>query len=569
MKEPNNISLECEPDCVNNDTRDADGSDFESGIFLDDDDSFGRQHGYELLYDEDGVYLKNCPGVKKPDIADCLYYLKRKGISGVSDTQLHTFFGSGMESLLKVADAREENILNEEIQVKLADRNMEAYIELLPPEPGGERLTTDRIVELLHDRFKIEFGIDRKAIDELLAKRVYFSPVLVARGREAVRGQDGKLEYHFTLEKSSQKVFEIVQDGRVNFRDRNKIESVKAGQVLVTRTPAQAGTDGIDVFGKPIVAARGKEVALPFGKNVMVSEDKLQLIAKVSGYIEIINDKIMISPTYIIRGDVDMKSGNVEFDGDVLITGNVNSGFTVKASGSITINGVVEGAYLESGADMILKKGIQGADIGTIHAGGSLYAQFIHRANVEVEGNICADIILHSKIKCESEVELIAKNGLLVGGTVDVGNCLTARAIGMESGVQTKIKLGISPKKRERFLEIGEMLAEIKSNIERMDRALKSSTVNITGTEIRMEITKKMLALNKEQIALEKEHEELEKMIESAKDGCVHVLNKVYPGTRINIGSAFYNVNSEETYVTYRNKGGVIETEACRYRAKP
>ena len=564
----NQDELERKPDNVNKDLQGKDQSDSSSTASIPHEENrFILEHGFDLVYDEDGVYIKSCPGAKRPNIDESLYYLKRKGFTGVQETQLQTLFYSGTEDILKIADARPENILNEDITAKIIDRNMQAYIEMLPPDPQGELLTEDKIIEILHDRYNIQFGIDREAIEKLLADRVYFSHVRIAQGREAVRGQDGKLQYHFTLEQDN-KVFEVAEDGRINFRDRNKIESVKTGQVLVSRTPAEEGTDGMDVLGKTIAAARGKDVSLPFGKNVLISEDKLQLLAKVGGYVEIINDKIVISPTYFIRGDVDMKVGNVEYEGDVMIAGNVNSGFTIKASGNITINGVVEGAFLESGGDIILKKGIQGADMGKLHAGGNLYAQFIHRANVEVEGKICADIVLHSKIKCESEVELTAKNGLLVGGIIDVGNCLTARTIGMESGVQTKIKLGISPKKRERYLEISDMLGEIRSNIERMDRALKSSTSNITGTEIRMEITKKMLSLDKELVALEKEHEDLAKLIESAKEGSVNVLNKIYPGTRINIGTAVYNVNSEETYVTYRNIGGYIETETCRYRVK-
>lgn len=566
----NQDEMERGPDFADDMMQDKDGLNSDSAeLIVKQKEMPARNQGYDLIFDQDGVFLKSCPGGVKPNITDCLDYLKRKGLFGVLDSELQTFFDSGTESLWKIADAREETILNEEILVKLADRNMQAFLELLPPDPQGELLTGDKIEEILKDRYRIAFGINRQTIDSLLADRTYYKPVLVAQGREPARGQDGELTFHFTLEQNSNKVFEVEEDGRINFRDRNKIESVKAGEVLVSRTPAGAGTDGMDVLGKAIVASRGREVVLPFGKNVMLSEDKLSLIAKAGGYIEIINDKIIISPTYIIRGDVDMKVGNVEFDGDVLITGNVNSGFSIKATGNITVNGVVEGAFLESGADIILKKGIQGADIGKLQAKGSLYAQFIHRAHVEAEEKICADIILHSKVNCEGEVELIAKNGLLVGGTIDIGNCLVARTIGMESGVQTKIKLGISPKKRERYFEIGEMLNDIRSNIDRMDRALKSSTGKVTGTEIRMEITKKMLTLNKEQIALEKEHEDLEKLIKSAKDGCVHVLNKIYPGTRINIGSAMYNVNSEETFVTYRNVGGLIETETCRYRTKP
>ena len=321
----NQDELERKPDNVNKDLQGNDQSDSSSTASIPHEENrFILEHGFELVYGEDGVYIKSCPGAKRPNIDESLYYLKRKGFTGVQETQLQTLFYSGTEDILKIADARPENILNEDITAKIIDRNMQAYIEMLPPDPQGELLTEDKIIEILHDRYNIQFGIDREAIEKLLADRIYFSHVRIAQGREAVRGQDGKLEYHFTLEQDN-KVFEVAEDGRINFRDRNKIESVKSGQVLVSRTPAEDGTDGMDVLGKTIAAARGKDVSLPFGKNVLISEDKLELIAKVGGYVEIINDKIVISPTYFIRGDVDMKVGNVEYEGDVMITGNVNS----------------------------------------------------------------------------------------------------------------------------------------------------------------------------------------------------------------------------------------------------
>ncbi len=522
---------------------------------------------FELLYTPEGVFIRVSENAAARDFEECRRYVKRKGIE-IADSDLAAVFKSSGGSPVRIAGPREEIILNDEINVEVTDQGMAASVILFPGEPRGKQLTREKIFELLKDQYKIVFGVDPGEIDRMLRERICNQPVVIAKGKEPVRGADGKLTYHFTIE-DREKTYKIEEDGRINFRDRSKIESVKEGDVLVSRTLAGTGEPGMDVLGRPIATQRGKEVALPSGKNILYSEDKRSLLAKISGHIEIINDKIIISPTYVLHGDVDMKVGNIDFAGDVLITGNVGSEFVVRATGNITINGVVEAATIEAGGDVILKKGIQGADKGFIRAKGSLYSLFIHRTDVEVEHRIVADIILHSKIKCEGEVELTDKNGLLVGGTMSVGKMLAARVIGAESGVSTKIKLGISPKKRERFFKVGEELEQVKSGVERMDRALKSSVGQMTGLEVRMEVTKKMLSLKKEQVELERELHELEALISDSKDGTVHVLSKIYPGARISIGACIYDVKSEEMFVSYHVREGSITPEPCRYKAKP
>lgn len=526
-----------------------------------------NENKFELLYTPDGVFIRVSGRAGSRDFEDCRRYLKRKGIQFMEPDLAAAFKSSG-GSPVRIAGPCEQIILDDEINAEVSDQGMTASIVLFPGEPGGKQLSREKIFELLKDQHKIVFGVDPGEIDRILKDHIYDELVVIAKGKEPVRGADGRLTYHFTIEQR-EKTYKVEEDGRINFRERSKIESVKEGDVLVSRTMAGAGEPGMDVYGRPIAAQKGKEVALPGGKNVVYSDDKLSLLAKFSGHIEIINDKIFISPTYILHGDVDMKVGNIDFDGDVQITGNVGSEFIVRATGNITINGVVEAATIEAGGDVILKKGIQGADKGMIRAKGSLYSLFIHRTDVEVEHKVVADIILHSKIKCEGEVELTDKNGLLVGGNLSAGKMLVARVIGAESGVSTKIKLGISPKKRERYFKIGEELEQIRSGVERMDRALKSTVGQLTGLEIRMEVTKKMLSLRKEQVEMERELHELEAQIAGAKDGNVHVLNKVYPGARISIGASVYDVKNEEMFVTYHVREGFIVSEPCRYRTKP
>ena len=67
------------------------------------------------------------------------------------------------------------------------------------------------------------------------------------------------------------------------------------------------------------------------------------------------NGTLHVYETPSFSGDIDFQSGNVDFSGDVFISGSVLSNFTVKAQGSIFVHGMVEaGAHLHSEGDIIV-----------------------------------------------------------------------------------------------------------------------------------------------------------------------------------------------------------------------
>ncbi len=530
-----------------------------------------KRDGYCLIYNEDGVFFRLLFGEEKLDQEECLQYLKRKGLENVSRALLNTLIASGGDEMIKISEPCLEKVLDEEAEATFADNYMKAYVKLFPPDPGGEMFTKEKLLAKLTEEYKIGFGLDEDAVDGLLEKREYDSPVLIAQGKDAIDGADGEIEFRFSLEKNVRNVLEEKENGRIDFRDARKIENVVEGQLLVTRKLAGQGEDGMDTMGRKIAAKKGKEAAMPAGKNVVLSEDKCSLFAKVSGVADLQYGRVIVSPVYSVNGDVDMAVGNIDFDGDILVPGNVNSGFSIRAAGNVTVNGVVEDAHIESGGDILLKRGIQGADKGTLRAGGSIYALFIQRADVEAAEKICADYIFHSHVRCEGTVELTSEKGMLVGGVIDVGKSLVSRTVGAESGIQTNIKLGMSPKKRERYIKLKETLEEIRAGAERLDTALKSTIGMVSGKsnpEIRMEVTKKLLTLKKEEKALSKEYDELRFEMERASAGFVHILNKMYPGTKITIGTAIYQVRTEESFVTLFCRDGMIVAEPCSYRTK-
>lgn len=51
-----------------------------------------------------------------------------------------------------------------------------------------------------------------------------------------------------------------------------------------------------------------------------------------------------MKPLFYVYGDVDFNVGNIDFLGDVHISGDVREDFVVHATGTVTVDGLVEGA---------------------------------------------------------------------------------------------------------------------------------------------------------------------------------------------------------------------------------
>ena len=222
-------------------------------------------------------------------------------------------------------------------KVKTVNKDLEAWIRL-PALEEGEHYT----IEYLHDVLRvnqINYGIDEAQLQKILDEEIYEQDVLVARGIPAVEGQDGFYEYKVNM--NLEKKPKILPDGSVDYWSMYSVQSVQKDQVIAIYHPAVQGTDGTGVSGKPIPAKVAREQGALRGPGVGRSEDYLTYFSLMDGKIDIENDKIRIQPIYEVSGDANLTTGNIDFTGDIVIHGSVESGVTIKAPGSITIDGNV------------------------------------------------------------------------------------------------------------------------------------------------------------------------------------------------------------------------------------
>ena len=106
-------------------------------------------------------------------------------------------------------------------------------------------------------------------------------------------------------------------------------------------------------------------------------------VAEINGQVMITGGKITVEPVYTVEGDVSLKTGNILFLGTVIVKGNVEDGFSVKASGNIEVKGSVGKCELDAEGDIVVHQGIAGKSAALIRAGKNVVSRFIENAPVE------------------------------------------------------------------------------------------------------------------------------------------------------------------------------------------
>jgi hypothetical protein len=387
--------------------------------------------------------------------------------------------------------------------------------------------------------------------------------ICIAEGTYPVNGQNGKVEFYFDV--SRERKSTILEDGRVDYRELNLIECVQKGQKLCTLLPPLEGTAGKTVLGTDIPALNGKLANLPKGKNVEISDDGKTLIAGIDGQVSYIDGKVNVFANYEVHADVDTAVGNIYFIGNVTVRGNILSGFTVEAGGNVEVWGVVEGATIKAGGDIILRRGMQGIGKGVLISGGDIIAKYIEHSNIEAKHDIKSEAIMHSNIKCGNRLELTGKKGLLVGGSCKVGNEISAKVIGSPMATATYLEVGVDPSLRERYKSLKEELNTAESDVKKAEQAItllkkleSAGMLTPEKQEIMAKSVRTKLYYSNRIGEIKAEIESIEERLQQEANGKIKVSSVIYPGARVTIGSCTIFIKENLQYCTLYRDGADI-----------
>jgi uncharacterized protein (DUF342 family) len=434
-----------------------------------------------------------------------------------------------------------------QIVVKLSSDYYHAYVTILA-ENTNFRVSKEEIIKALADK-KVTFGLNPQAIESIIQNPMDAENVEVATGIEHEHGVDSRII--FEVDTTTEFKAQEKEDGTIDFKNTNFIQSVKKGDVLARKTEATPGKTGTTVTGMNIKAKDGKLGNFKFGKNVELSEDEMSIVATCDGTIKMSGVKVSVVEVLEIFTDVGVKTGNISFSGRIIIRGNVTSGYKVETQDSIEIYGVVESAEILAGGDIIISGGVQGNDDCLIRAGGEIKSNYFNNCKVVAGGDITTDSMMHCEVVCDESIIAKGRKGLILGGEYIARHYVTAKTIGTEIGTITKLQLGITNEIMLEFQDLAAKIKDYKANVSKLKKAYdilkKQKQVKTDDPKINEMFKTTEASLNDYNTKLKTamvDFKNINELIEKLKDVYVKA-ETIYPGVRVKIGNSHYSVKSE------------------------
>lgn len=436
------------------------------------------------------------------------------------------------------------------LEITLSADKLTAHATLRLPQ-GGEEISESKLRERLREKGICE-GVLPEAVSAVVAAGEA-TDCLLAQGRPAVDGQDGWLECLLPATRS--RVPRVDDAGHVDYRDLGDIFAVHAGEPLMLRHAPTPGEDGVNVLGEVIPAKAGKDVhfAPKLAGTTAAPDNPDLLLAKAGGQPVVVPNGMIVEAVYTVES-VNAATGNIRFEGSVVVRGDVMAGMTVQASGDIEIGGVVEAAMLDAGGCIVIKGGAIGSLAHNaklyLRCGGSFSAGYASQARVEAGDSIYVDdVAMACDLKAENAIRLgNVKRGHMIGGKAKATYAISAKVIGSPQQAKTVLDIGEHAAADKAHHEIVHQRETHESQLFEISKVLDIAR-KIPGKvpAEKVEMARKMAAsLTVTILGLREQQSALEQQIERARRARVIAERAFFEGVEIWHGNQRFCVAAEQ-----------------------
>ncbi len=348
------------------------------------------------------------------------------------------------------------------ITLMVSDNKLEAHIRLNTDTPG--KIIPDDIAKFLKKN-NIIYGV--ASLEQITAFLTTCSGgdkvFLAAKGKPAALGCDGSIHYHF--ETDHLKAGTVNKDGTIDYRERGESPRVQRNDLLAIKIPMKSGKPGIDVHNNPIPVADPNDIHLKCGQGTLVSENGLGVYAAIGGQPNLtVAGDLSVFAELVIDSDVDFNTGNIDFDGNVVVKGAVIDGFTIKC-GNITAQEIC-GAKIFAIGNVTVSGGIIRSDI---KAEGDVNAKFITNSNIKSFGNIKVHKeVIDSKIR--SSGSFIAAQGKIISSFISAKMGFESAQVGSDTSNPCRIHVGMDENIKKRIQEFNYSINNKKLILETLQK---------------------------------------------------------------------------------------------------
>lgn len=392
------------------------------------------------------------------------------------------------------------------LSLQISDNKIRAHLSVKADAPDNMALFhVKRFLEF----HKINIGVKPDSLieewlcDETLRKK----PLLIAQGNEPTPSKNAKVDYYFPTHYLHPG--KINPDGSIDFRDRGDIPQVNSGELLASKIQTEKGRIGINVLGEKVPVAEAIDQGFSAGIGTQMSGEENKIYATVDGqpHLDPLG-VVSVFSEYQIKGDIGFETGNIEFDGNVIISGSVKQGFKVKCA-SLTAK-EISGGEIDVSGNLNVSMGI--VDSKLVNVKGTIQAMFVRNSKINAFG----DLIVQKEI-IDSEILLsgacINANGLILNSRISAKMGIRGGIIGNESSQPAILTVGVDEhinflvdKIESELILIGEKIRQLTDEIFQLEKENHDLHAIISQNAYVQDRSQlKILDLEKNMTALDKE----------------------------------------------------------------
>ncbi|MDR2579765.1 MAG: FapA family protein [Fibromonadaceae bacterium] len=369
------------------------------------------------------------------------------------------------------ADPEGSNWVNR-FKITVSKDKMEVHLCPTTKDTSDTCKTFEEVISVC-EKEGIKAELNEELIREQLLK-VNPADICIARGVRPKRGEDGYIEYKVDMSAKPQFIAASKDCGAIDYKNAMQVTLVDKDDILAEIILPTEGKDGLDVRGNTLAAEPGAPANYFLGEGLEEKDGKV--IVTAPGTPSIQDDVLMVRRNYILQGDVDLSTGNINFPGTVIIQGNVTDGFEVISEENIIVNGLIAGAKVKAKGHVKCSGGIQGKGQAEIVAGTFVAATFVNATTVYAEGDIIiTKDSLHSNLNCLGEIRL---GGSLIGGVATAFNGLECGNLGSDSGVKTLVNIRTHYRQEKAKEMANSVLEKVSAIFERYKLFVKQDYLN-------------------------------------------------------------------------------------------
>lgn len=406
-----------------------------------------------------------------------------------------------------------------------------------------EDVCSPELMEIIFAEFeRLKIHADRElaelnqAIAEARDAKTGISNRVIVRGTLPAQSKEGYLEWTHDYFASGYYVDPTTQVA--DFHRMAAAPSVKAGELIVVVHPPQLGESGADVLGKALPAKSAKAAEIRPGPGVYWDEEVHGYKAEKAGRVRFASNKLEVQESYEVNRNVGAETGNINHFGSVVVRGDVDSEFSIEATGDIVVEGLIAAADIKCDGHVTAKKGIRSTSSKRIIAKGGLQAKYLDCAVVYSEG----DVVIESEI-LDSSVRTTGKvicHGRIQGGDIMAAGGIETKEAGSKLETRTVLFVGVDYRVLFALREANEAAKKLKAEVTTLETDVKRlamyrSSLSHKQRETLTELEFKLFEAKEKFDNNTESRKTLSTKVHANQDAVVLVIGQINPGVMLRV----------------------------------